>query len=253
MTNDGAAPCRVLVLGTSGILGTGLSGPDAKVWPEIVRERLAERLGPVELTRTLFYVHGRKPFAFLERELAAEDYDYIILQCVSVPATLRTVPNRVTNLFGKRAGAWTEAKVRAIDRQTQARGTVRDRANIVGHRIARRLIGTAAQIDPDTLIDRYRQAINRVAMVETATVAVIGTGFASKAARENNPQVVSINARFNQTLLQAVRQKHFHWVDSDAVTRETNDPDATFIDPVHKGQGWHDGIAGRVAAAFLDT
>ncbi len=242
---------RLLVLGTSGTNGTGLHGADARIWPETVRDALSDRLGPVELTLRRFYVHAGTPFEILERELAAANYDFIVLQCTSVAATQKTVANRVGKFLGKSAGAWTESRVRTFDRSTRRRGTVRSRVNIVGHTLARRVIGTSPTIAVAPLIARYLRAIDRVAMVETANIVVIGTGFASKQARENNPDVDAIKRNFDGTLSQAARQKHLHWVESAAVTRESADPEATFVDPVHKGQEWHDGIAARVLAAFL--
>jgi hypothetical protein len=88
-------------------------------------------------------------------------------------------------------------------------------------------------------------------MVETANIVVFGTGFASKRARENNPEAVAIKNRFNSALFHAAKSKHLHWVGSDEVTIASADPEATFVDPVHKGQEWHNGIAERVLAAFL--
>ncbi|MGE0599210.1 MAG: hypothetical protein AB7J35_07805 [Dehalococcoidia bacterium] len=168
-------------------------------------------------------------------------------------ATQKTVANRVTNLLGKSAGAWTEAQVRTIDRKTRRGGPVRERVNRLGHQTARRVIGTAPAIGIDELISRYLRAIDRVAMAETADIAVIGTGFASKAARENNAEVERMKLKFNGTLERAARQKHLHWIDSVAVTQASDDPEATFSDPVHKGQQWHDGLADAVAKAFLKS
>jgi len=242
---------RMLVLGTSGTLGSGMSHSGAVLWPEIVRSGLAERLGDVDLRVIRFYVHGGTPFEILERELAAANYDFVVLQCTSVAATQKTVAHRVRNLVGKRAGNWTEARVLAIDHKTRRRGKVRQRVNVIGHRVVRKAVGTSPMIGLQPLIERYLRAIDRVAMVETANVVVIGTGMASKRARENNPAVEAIKHEFDGRLSARARQKHLHWVESAAVTRESPDPEATFVDVLHKGQDWHNGIAERVLSAFL--
>lgn len=246
------APRRLLVLAASGAFGGGMRDPGrARLWPDLVRDSLAASVGEVELTLRRFYVHGGDPSAVLERELTRVQPDYIVLQCTSFPATQRTVAHRVEHLLGKRAGDWTEARVRVFDRNTRRRGPVRRRLNRISHRVARRVIGTAPIIGYGPLVEGYLRAIDRIAMVETADVAVIGTGYASKSARENNPDVDTIKARFDREIAEAARRKHLGWVDSAAITRESADPEATFLDQLHKGQEWHDGLAARIVAALL--
>ena len=107
-------------------------------------------------------------------------------------------------------------------------------------------------ISLSALIAGYVRAIDRVAMVETASIAVIGTGFASESARKNNPKVEQLKRRFDGEISAAAKRKHLHWVDSAAITRESDDPEAMFLDQLHKGQPWHDGIAKGVVAALTE-
>ena len=252
MTEEpGLQPSRLLVLGASGAFGGGLREVRESLWPDLVREQLAARVGEVDLLLRRFYVHSGEPFTFLERELSAGQPDFIVLQCTSFPATQRTVAHRVDRLLGKRAAAWTEDRVRAFDRKTRRQGRVRQQVNRASHRIARRLVGTAPIIDYRPLVDGYLKAIDRIAMVETAAVAIIGTGFASDSHRKNNPQVDALKERFNAEISGAARRKHLGWVDSDAVTRNLADPESTFLDQLHRGLDWHRGIAEGVVAALV--
>ncbi len=230
-------------------MGAGMA-PDARLWPQQVQEGLAQRLGPVELTKRRFYVHGGKPFDILEEELAREQWDFVAIQCTSYAATQKTVAHRVRNVLGKRAGQWTEARVLAVDTKIRRKGKLRHAAYRTGHRIARRTIGTAPMVGLDRLLSGYQRAIDRVAMVETAAIVVIGTGAASDRARSNNKEVERIKAKFDGTISAAARRKHLGWVESAAVTREADDPEAQFLDMLHKGQAWHDGIAKRVLEQF---
>ena len=245
-----APPARkLLILGTSGTMGAGMAA-GARLWPQQVQEGLAERHGPVDLTRRRFYVHGGKPFDILEEELAREEWDFIVVQCTSYAATQKTVAHRVRNVLGKRAGQWTEAQVLAVDTRIRHKGRVRHALYRAGHRIARKTIGTAPLVSLDTLIPNYLKAIDRIAMVETAAIVVMGTGAASDSARRNNKDVERIKAKFDGTISGAAKRKHLGWVESAAITRESDDPEAMFLDMLHKGQAWHDGVAKRVLEQF---
>jgi hypothetical protein len=101
------------------------------------------------------------------------------------------------------------------------------------------------------LLAAYTRAVDRIAMIETASVAIIGTGHPSRQARVNNPAVDDIKRAFDGTLSALARKKHLAWVDSASITRESPDPEAMFLDELHKGQVWHAALAERVVAALL--
>lgn len=249
MTDAPPRPRQLLVFGTSGTAGTGL-GPEGRTWPELVREGLAATGSDVELTLRRFYVHLGNPFEFLERELERVQPDYIAIQCTAYPATQKTVAHRVNRLLGKRLADWTEARVLTVDRATRRKGPVRHRVNRAGHIVARKVVGTAPMVPYRDLVDGYLKAIDRIARVEAAHVAVIGTGAASPGHQRNNPEVEQIKDRFDGALSAAAKRKHLAWVSSAEATREAGAPGEVFLDMLHKGQAWHDAVAARVLAAF---
>ncbi len=251
MTDAPQRPRQLLVLAASGAFGGGMRDPSqAALWPDLIRSGLASEFGDVDLTLRRFYVHSGQPMEYLERELSRLQPDYIVMQATSFPATQKTVAHRLNRLLGQGAADWTEARVRTVDRATRRRGPVRHRLNRAGHIAARRIIGTAAMVPLPVLIEGYSSAIDRIARVESAQVAIIGTGMASAAARRNNPEIESIKSRFDSAMRDAARKRHLAWVDSAEVTRKADNPEATFLDMLHKGQAWHDGIARRVLEQF---
>ena len=247
--SDSPPPRRLLVLATSGAFGAG--GLAGETWPSLVREKLVERIGPIDMTLQRFYVHAGQPWTILEEHLTKLQPEFVVLQTTSWPATQKTVAHRLNNLIGKRAADWTEARVRTIDQRTRRKGRLRHVVNRAGHKVARRVVGTAPMIRLQPLIDGYLRAIDRVAMVETASVAIIGTGFPSQSAVRNNKEVSAIKARFDGATSVAAKRKHLGWVDSAAITRESDDPQAQFLDMLHKGRAWHDGIAEGVVRELL--
>lgn len=252
MTDGPPRPRQLLVLATSSASGGGMRDPGgAALWPATVQSGLAARFGEVELTLRRFYVHTGQPMEYLERELDRVQPDFIVLQCTVFQATQKTVAHRVEHILGKRAADWTEARVRSVDRNTRGRGPVRHRVNRAGHMFARKVIGTAPMVGYRQLVEGYLRAIDRVARVEDAEVAVMGTGHPSAAARRNNRQADAIVDRFNAEISAAARQKRFAFIDNAAITRSAGDPDAMFLDMLHKGQDWHDGVAALVLSAFL--
>lgn len=252
MTQDTDRPVRrMLVLSASGGFGAGLTSPDAHPWPELVHRSLQDRVGEVDLVLRRFYVHSGNPLEFLNRELERGTADFIVLQCTSFPATQKTVANKVESMFGRRAGHWTEARVQAFDHQTRRRGQIRSSLNTAGHRAGQRIIGTAPMIGVQPLIARYKQAIDRVAMVEAASIVVFGTGFASDQSRQNNPEVEAIKHAFNTSIADSVRRKHLAWVDAAAITANSPNPEAMFADMLHKTQAWHTELGEQIAEALL--
>jgi hypothetical protein len=252
MTEASQRPRQLLVLAASGAFGGGMRDPSqASLWPDLIRGGLESRFGDVDLTLRRFYVHSGQPMEYLERELARLQPDFIVMQCTSFPATQKTVAHRVERLLGKGLADWTEARVRTVDQATRRRGRVRHKLNRAGHIAARRIIGTSPMVPLKVLLEGYGQAIDRIARVESAQVAIVGTGMASAAARRNNREIETIKARFDGAIREAARKKHLAWVDSAAITREADDPEAMFLDMLHKGQAWHDGVAAGVLAAFL--
>lgn len=249
MTDAPRRPRQLLVLGTSGTVGTGI-GPEGRIWPELVRQGLAASGGEVELTLRRVYVHSGNPFEFLERELDRVQPDYIAMQCTAFPATQKTVAHRVNRLLGKRLADWTEARVLTVDKATRRKGPVRHRMNRAGHIVARKVVGTSPMVPYRYLVDGYLKAIDRVARVESAQVVVIGTGAASPGHQRNNREVDNLKERFDGELSAAAKRKHLAWVSSAEATREAGAPEEVFVDMLHKGQAWHDGIAARVLAAF---
>jgi hypothetical protein len=245
---EASAARKLLALGPSTMLGAGLP-PDAMTWPRQVQQRLSEAHGTVDLAVRRFYVHDGRPADILEEALSRE-WDFIALECTSFAATEKTVAYRVRNALGSTAGKWTEARSVDFDALTRDKGRLRRVVYRGGHSVARRTIGTAPRVALDYLIAEYVRAINRLAMVETAAIVVIGTGAASRLAVQNNGSIDRIKLKFNGELSAAAHRKRLGWIDSAAVTREAVNPESMFVDMFHQGQAWHDGIAKRVLEQF---
>lgn len=240
---------KLLVLGTSGSAGVGLAEPEREAWPQLVKAALAPRFGPVELVHRRYFVTSPGALDYLDRQLEAEQADWLMLQTTAYPLTLRTVAYKISHRVSPRAGRVAERCFNRFDAATRHRGSTLRNLNSASHWLAGHAIGRDTQGRFEPLIERYRQTIDRIARYEAARSGIMGAGVPRPRVVQDNPACLPMIQKMNAELRAQAATRRIPWVDHDAVTADIVDHDWTFCDIVHKNALWHR----RIAAAVLST
>jgi len=240
---------KVLVFGTSDSSGEQLADREA-AWPwQAARAISAARNEPVEIVHRHLYLEAPGSMTYFERELTRHAPDAVVLVTSCFSFTFRTVPNRVRRRFGKRAGDWAAARIRDFDSAIAGeQGTLKARANQLGHSLGQKLIGTSTQADYRPVLETYFAAVDRLARLEDTPVVVVGSAqFRGDLARKW-PKQERMIIDFNRRMEHACATRRLAWIDKEGMTRGLPDRDGMYLDPVHKGMAYHDGLAAEVAA-----
>ena len=190
--------------------------------------------------------------AYLDQQLERFPSDWVVLQTTAAGLTIRTVPYRVSNLFGARAGRMAERIVGRVDLMTAPlnRGRTPQRRNRSLRWFARHVIGVDTRTRYRPLVDGYLSTIGRLARLEETSTAVVGTGQPHSAVTQDNPRCVDAVVSFNRELAEAARLRRIPWIEHDPAPQSGGGHDGTFVDGLHKNREWHQQIAADVLAAL---
>lgn len=242
---------KILILGASDSEGTLLPN-FSDSWRERLREELPPLIGePVEIDHRRFYVHLPGSLEYLDRCVRESCPDIAILGATGFAFGTPSVGNRLRRLLGKRVGDWFEERFTSFDRATDApEGTVRERLNVLGHRLAGATIGREALARPQEILDAYRRCMARLAREEHVATIVLGTTYSGPAIQKRLPKMRALIDRYNAALKTSAEKRHFGWLDRqaliDALPRDTTRPDQ-----MHTGAQIHrvyaDALIGQIA------
>jgi lysophospholipase L1-like esterase len=239
----------ILVFGNSDSDGSALASQEI-AWPWIVGKELREK----DVVHKRFYATAPGAVGYLNRQLAAESPDTIILSITLYAFSVKTVANRIRRVAGTGAGNWAERKFNWFDSKTQqrsnssaARSSARRKLNRAAHGLARRVIGTAPEASAQQVLDAYTAAIVRLAREEQSTVVVIGSLPFTEILERRNPKARSMQESFNRRIATVCRKHHVAWVDPEFL----RDPDveSLYSDSLHLTATAHGRVAGEVLRA----
>ena len=238
---------RLLILGASDSEGTLLPN-FADSWREKLRLGLPPLIGEeVDVLHRRFYVHAPGTDAYVDRVLAKDRPDFVILGATGYAFTTSSVGNRLRRLLGERAGTWLERKSAKFDRATEKEeGTAAERINYSAHWIAGKLIGRDSLSGYGDVLAGYRRTIDRLARDEDLDVIVLGTTYNGPRVQRRLPQLRGLVDRFNAELRMLAESRRFGWLDRQAIISGL--PDSTSRpDQMHTGAEVH----AAYAAALL--
>ncbi len=247
----------LLVLGTSDSDGSQLQAREL-AWPWLIAAQMGSEEAPVEVVHKRFYATAPGALPYLERQLANERPEIVILSITLYAFSVKTVANRLRHVAGNRVGDWAEQRFRWFDAKTGSRGRRAERGasalarvNRTAHRVARSVIGTASEASAQQVLDAYTKAIERLAREEEIQVVVIGSFPFTEAIEARNPKAGPVRESFNRRISAVCRKHHVEWVDPEFIS--SLDVEALYSDSLHFTEAAHRLVAAEVGQTLTRT
>jgi len=243
---------KLLILGESGSMGTGLPDPEV-AWGRALQRGLAERDGVTpEVVHVRLYTWTAGWEDYLERAIAKGPFDVVILSPTKFAFSVYSADNRVRQVFGQRVGDWFKRSADAFDAQTRVQDDegLRRKANRVAHRSVRKVVGQAPISTVEVITGTYLKAMARLAQLEDAQVIVLGNTNPSERMLERHPEVHARTVQFRNAMKAEAARRRFDWLERDGMWREEDGDreSVMFSDGLHKTAQIHS----RMAASLLE-
>ncbi|MGI8926430.1 MAG: SGNH/GDSL hydrolase family protein [Tepidiformaceae bacterium] len=226
---------RILVLGQSDSEG-GFIADRSLAWPWLLEAELPALVGePVEVGHRRLWGDGARALAHLEAQLAEHRPDFVVLMASSSGFALRTVANRLRQLFGRRVGRWAHRRQEAIGGRAREAGRMQRMAIRVAQRAARRIIGVAGAIPPEVALATYASLIRRLAREEQLPVVIMGGGGYGQEFHRLNRGMASVIEETRSAIREVALSCHFAWIDQEAALEAAGDRESFYgPDGVHR-------------------
>lgn len=244
---------RVLVFGHSDTDGSMLADR-AESLPRIIESELPELLGePVEVTFRRIFPNRPAAALYVDRVLAEDEPQYVILALGSAAFALRTVALRLRHL-GSRPQRWCDAVSRHSERHARRLGPPGVAAYTVVQRGVRKIVGTETLYTPESTIEAYRAIFLRLAREEKTEVAIVGGSHYHsrhyRLDREFPFRIIGVKEIVRQVAL----DHYFTWVDWEAVICAAGDPDEYYLpDGVHRSAAGHRVLADALLPLMAES
>ena len=244
---------RVLVLGHSDTDGSRLAGRDESL-AGIIESDLPALVGePVEVTFRRIFPNGPQAGLYVDRVLAEEEPQYVVLALGSAAFALRTVALRLRHL-GSRPRRWCEAIQQASERGAHRLGRPGVAAYTLVQRGVRKVVGTETLYTPETTIEAYRAIFLRLAREEKTEVTVIGGSHYHTRHHRLDREFPLRIIRVKDIVRQAALDHYFTWVDWEEAVRAAGDPDDYYLpDGVHRSAAGHRVLADALLPVMVDA
>ncbi|MFN0094015.1 MAG: hypothetical protein ACKVVT_04470 [Dehalococcoidia bacterium] len=236
---------HILVLGHSDSAGNALP-EGSEPWPVLLKKGLEAggALGSVTLSNRSYAPLADPGLGRLEGYLQEQPPDLVIVSPSWFPFLIRTVKSRLRARWGKRAVELARRVELRFDDLTLGRRIGGRRANALGRRMARRLLGTAPISSYERTMEKYDAVMRRLSRLEDVPVIVqVDLGPAS---RLHTPQMTKAMGRFATDIAAMAVRYRFHPVPYDEGLSSA-ERDATYLpDGIHRTPEKHETAAKRL-------
>lgn len=206
---------KLAFFGHSDSAGTRLANPE-DACPRVIERLLATHGIDCEVRHRLLFA-GPTAAAFLEREVAAEEPDVVVIATSTYGALIKMVSKRMRQRFGERAGDLAARTERFVSRHPGPPGSKRATAFAEARRVGRRLIGTTGDFSEDALADCYADCFLAVARREDVHGIVVGGAAYTDAVWRLNPGAEQAQARMDTRFAASARDHRLDWISHQAL------------------------------------
>ncbi len=242
---------KLLVLGHSDSDGSRFSNREDG-WPWVLQEHIRAETGiDYEVVHRLYFA-GPGAVDYLERQVAREQPDVVILALSSYSLVVQLVSNRVREKFGDRAANLVTAGENHVASVSGRLGPRGKRLLVAARRAGRGLVGTRPAMSFEAFAGAYGESFRALARHEDIQTLVLGgLGYARELERLN-PALNDLQSGFYARMRDLAEEHHFDWVTHEAILggREAKLP--FFLpDGVHSNEASHRLVAEALAPLVL--
>jgi lysophospholipase L1-like esterase len=206
---------KLLFLGHSDSDGTRLPDPQ-DACSRVIERLLADHGIECQVVHRLLFA-GPTAATFLEKQLASEEPDVVVIATSTYGVLIKMVSKRVRERFGVRAGDLAARAERFVARHPGPAGSKRAAVFAEARRVGRRVIGTSGDFSVAGLEDCYRDCFMAIARREDLHGIVVGGAAYTEAVWRVNPGAERLQSLMDTQFEAAAREHRLDWISHQAL------------------------------------